>query len=194
MSKNKDRRRFALYFRVNLRLFSFRIVPKIEKMKITILLQAHTAKYAQKRFGEVIKPTVENWFGVALLYFLKKGDWDNQYNKYVGERLYYPLTVHLSNYQAFDLGQTCTSAYAEAMLNSLLVKDFNRELCSFCDCKMSQGVKMTEAVFDFMNFYGLSENDVKFETLKKYYYRHRVKEMPQLVQVKGFKHANSTTP
>jgi hypothetical protein len=64
-------------------------------------------------------------------------------------------------------------------IDSLLKELFFDEMVHFVSSLTeSQAVLIQDAIFQFMNYYDLIDDDIQFETLKKHYYRYRVPPKP----------------
>lgn len=67
-------------------------------------------------------------------------------------------------------------------IDALLTDKFNEDCFRFIDQQRAKDPNWQDqkSIFEFMEYYGLQEEDIQFETIKKRYYRYRVPPMKQI--------------
>jgi hypothetical protein len=120
------------------------------------------------------KLTKKGTIGRPLYHFLRSTQEDRQYTESV-EAYTGRLEVHISNQMAWLKGCRYLTTQAihdfNRQVEDMMEEEFHHEL----DVLAKHGVKFeTKAkALDFMEGYGLTEDDVSLETLIKSYYRYR---------------------
>jgi hypothetical protein len=125
-------------------------------------VQAHVYKYLQAKVGESLKVSRKDFWGNLILDMLSKRYTPNHE---MNSELVFPVEIsmrYMSEYGVF--------------FDSRIVKKFNSQVDKMMReemrthvfiCNEKNGVPKDRALKQFMDFFNIVEDDIKFETLKK---------------------------
>lgn len=126
-------------------------------------VDAHVYKYLQKSVGEKLVTSKNNFFGTIVLDLLSKRDTDIKIVK--GELTY---CVEISEDYMYRYG-IYIDEKIKRKFNSHIDKMFRKELITHVEIQSAKGFrKKQEAIREFLFYYNITEEDIKFETLVKY--------------------------
>lgn len=126
----------------------------------------HVYKYLQKSVGEKLETSKNSFFGTIVLDLLSKGDCD--INVIKGSLVY---SVEISEWNMNHYG-IYIDEKIKRKFNSHMDKMFRKELITYVDIQRDRGFRQKEsALREFLFYYNITEEDIKFETLVKYMHR-----------------------
>jgi hypothetical protein len=139
---------------------------------IALPVRPHLQKYTLKEFPGVL--SLKDPLGIVVYHMLKnsKGDRPDDliretFNStlYIEVKEFYLLRKYISPY---------LDRNSIAHLDTVLDHYFKRDMFRFVDAEALKGVERRIAIDKFCEMYGIYENDIGFDTLKKAEYRNRM--------------------
>ena len=134
---------------------------------VAIPVKAHVRKYLTRQFGSAHKVSKNNLLGLLVLHALEKTyekpekniDHHYQYTLLVPAGYVARVGATLPRNTQQHLGECCTHIFNMAMFAEL-------------DSKAWAGEKVLPALRNFLTMFGITEDDMKVESLYKSYQRH----------------------
>lgn len=136
---------------------------------INFPVSKHVYKYLQKKVGEKLVATRSDYFGSLVLDIISKKYYKNHT---LSSELSFPVEIgfrYLVDYGIY--------------LNTSIVKKFDlqvdnmfrEEMIAHIEIMVSKDFERKEALEDFLHYYNIDEDDIKLETLLKFFDR-KIKE------------------
>lgn len=100
------------------------------------------------------------------------------------------MAIEISDDKVFNRGYKRFPAKSNTLFVNRFTDEFYDEFHRFMDCILPIGFKIQAAIEAFMNQYGLSESEIKVESLHKSYYRYR-KRADKPIRPKRKTHADT---
>lgn len=144
-------------------------MSKISPLSVIIHfpVERHVYKYLQKSVGEKLVASKKDLFGGITLDLLSKNDSRDTY-MVKGELTY---VVEISEDYMYRFG-IYVDEKIKRKFNAYIDKMFRKEMITYVDINSGKKKKNKEpALREFLFYYNISEDDIKFETLVKYIQR-----------------------
>ncbi len=140
-----------------------------ERMKLYIPARSYLVKFAQVRYGSSVVINRKDSFSHLCMMYLILGRHRSDYARSVdkSERYNDRLTLDVSKTLLHDWGSYHVTPFTTVNINQFLDKEFKAEFILFVREKLAMGFKIVQAIDAFREFYGLFEEDIADETLKK---------------------------
>ncbi len=140
-----------------------------ERMKLYVPARSYLVKFAQVRYGSSVAVNRNNSFSHLCMMYLILGRHRSDYARSVdkSDRYNDKLVLEVSAHFFHGYGAYHITPFTTVNINQFLDKEFKAEFILFVREKLAQGFKIVQAIDAFRDQYGLFEEDIADETLKK---------------------------
>jgi hypothetical protein len=153
------------------------------KFTIDIKVKPHVKRFLETRYSQPYFLSQNDSLGIFLFHLLRRPRRDQSKDVNL-ERYTDSFKVALSPNFIFDRGCTNTSSYLMAKFNSFIEEMMQEQFITFMDDRVAFGVEIKKSIFDWMAKYNFEDGEaVGYQTLKKSYYRYRIKKEEETRQM-----------